>query len=289
MKTPARRFAFHLAAALLCAWLPCGPAAAAGSFHLFDPATPVAVGGSGATEHPTSLGPLFASDLRQVATSPARLGPRGWLATALVVGVLGARLAAERGDVDAEVPEGSAGQRQAAGFFEPLGETGSIAVLGGFLLGGAVGHDARAKEVAIDGAIASLIAGGLITPAIKGIAGRSRPHQAASGTDFHPFGGHASFPSGHTTQAFAVASVIATEYDRRWIAVAAYGSAALVGYARVLHDAHYLSDVVAGALVGTLVGRAVVRTNQRLRGERVTVAPALGRDRAGVAVDVRLP
>ena len=140
-----------------------------------------------------------------------------------------------------------------------------------------------------DGAIASLIASGLITPALKEALGRSRPHQAASGTDFHPFGGRASFPSGHTTQAFAVASVIAGEYDSRWVDVAAYGSAALVGYARVLHDAHYLSDVAAGALVGTLVGRTVVRANSRRRGERVSVAPALGRDRAGVAVDVRLP
>jgi len=62
-----------------------------------------------------------------------------------------------------------------------------------------------------------------------------------------------------------VASVIASHYDQRWVGVSAYGIAALVGYARMTDDAHYLSDVVAGAVIGTTIGKLVVRTNQRAR------------------------
>lgn len=287
MTAPTRRLPFRVAAAALSLGLAGYPAAAEESFHLFT-ASPAIVPQAASTDADTpTFGHLLYSDLRHVATSPARLRLRGWLATAAVVGVLGARVAGEHGDVDAETPEGTAAERRVASAFEPLGDKGSIAVLGTFFLAGAARHDPRAKEVAADGAIASLIASVLVTPALKEIFGRSRPRQAASATDFHPFSSRASFPSGHTTEAFALASVIAGEYDSRWVDAAAYGSAALVGYARVLHDAHYVSDVMAGALVGTLVGRAVVSHNRRLRGDRLTFAPMLGPEGAGVTARVR--
>ncbi len=234
---------------------------------------------------PTSR--LLLEDLRWVATSPARLGWRGWTATVLVGGALAGWMGSEHGDVDTEGLEGSPIGRRVADVFEPMGAEGSLAVLGGFWLYGAARHDDHARHVALDGALASVVASGLVTPLLKASFGRSRPRQAADSTDFHPFGGHASFPSGHTTQAFAVASVIAAESRSRWVDVAAYGSAAAVGYARVLHDRHYVSDVAAGALIGTLVGRAVARHNQALRARRVAVEPWVG-PRGGLGLAVTL-
>src|ERR1044072_4823379 len=62
------------------------------------------------------------------------------------------------------------------------------------------------------------------------------------------FDGGNSFPSGHSTQAWAVATVIANEYhDRRMVQVAAYGAATAVSVARFTGQKHYLSDVVAGS------------------------------------------
>lgn len=227
-------------------------------------------------------------DLRQVFTSPVRLHRRGWGAAAVALVGLAAMMGSEHGDAHPDAPEGSASQRQVASAFEPLGAEGSFAVLGAFALVGAVGHDRHAQHVALDGAIASLIASGMITPALKESFGRHRPPDSADATDFQPYSGNASFPSGHTTQAFALASVIATEYPRPWVEAASYGSAALVGWARVLHDRHYVSDVAAGALVGTLVGREVALHNELRRGDRVAVAPMLGPDRgAGLALDLR--
>jgi membrane-associated phospholipid phosphatase len=231
---------------------------------------------------------LLKADFKRVLSSPRRLHRKGWAAVALTFAALGAGISEEHGDTDLEGEEGSHFERQVADTFEPMGAEGSLAVLGAFYLAGTRPHNRRARSVAVDGAIASLIAGGVISPVIKEALGRSRPRDSESGTDFHPFSGNASFPSGHTTQAFAVASVIATEYRSPWIKTAAYTTASLVGYARVLHDRHYVSDVVAGALLGTLVGRTVVRHNRWLRGGALEVSPILGGGNAGVAVSVHL-
>ena len=60
-----------------------------------------------------------------------------------------------------------------------------------------------------------------------------------------------------------VASVIATHYDdTRWVPMVSYGIAGLVGVERIASDNHWLSDVLAGALIGTLVGREVVVFNR---------------------------
>ena len=102
-----------------------------------------------------------------------------------------------------------------------------------------------------------------------------------SSTSFHPFSGSDnSFPSGHATQAFAVASVISAHSDQVWVSVTAYTIAGLVGFARMYHNAHWTSDVTAGALIGTFVGRGVVALNKRLRSGdktiRVAFSPLMG-------------
>ena len=111
-----------------------------------------------------------------------------------------------------------------------------------------------------------MIASKAITPALKKLTQRERPN-----------GGDAdAFPSNHATQAFAVATVIATHYDdRRWVKWAAYGIATGVGISRIYHDAHWTSDVLAGAAIGSFVGTTVAETT---RGERArwNVTPIRG-------------
>jgi hypothetical protein len=62
-----------------------------------------------------------------------------------------------------------------------------------------------------------------------------------------------SFPSGHTTSAFAFAAVIGTEHEWYW-AVPAYTLAAVVAYSRINDNAHRVHDVVAGATIGLSYG-----------------------------------
>ncbi len=217
---------------------------------------------------PPRLGELLKLDARQVLGAPVDWSAGQWGIAAATVGGLAALAAHEHGDVGSEADDGHPAVTRA----DVLGAQGSFAVLGGFYLAGAALHDDHAKGVAVDGAIASLFAAGIITPALKEIVGRSRPHQSASGHDFSPFSGAASFPSGHATEAFAVASVVASEYSSPWVKGVAYGLAGLVGVARVERDAHYVSDVLAGGLIGTLVGREVAHTNQARRGELTVVS-----------------
>ena len=74
-----------------------------------------------------------------------------------------------------------------------------------------------------------------------------------------------SFPSGHTTVAFAAAASVTSEVQRIWpghtwfVAPVMYGGATLVGLSRMYHNKHWASDVVLGAGIGTFSGIKVVR------------------------------
>jgi membrane-associated phospholipid phosphatase len=156
----------------------------------------------------------------------------------------------------------------------PFGAEYSLAVLGGFYVGGEIFKDPRSKAVALDGLAASIIASGLIDQSLKHAIGRSRPNKGRGPYDFHPFSGSDSFASGHTTQAFAVATVISEHYESLGVKVTSYGLASAVGYSRMNSDAHWASSVLAGAAIGTFVGEVVVRFNNGHR--HVAMMPLIG-------------
>ena len=101
---------------------------------------------------------------------------------------------------------------------------------------------------------------GIIAYAGKYIIGRERP-TAGNGPyrfNFINFDDN-SFPSGHTTEAFMWATVIADTYadDTHGISYLAYPVAALCGAARIYKNEHWPSDVLAGAVIGVVTGKAV--------------------------------
>ncbi|MDE2306247.1 MAG: phosphatase PAP2 family protein, partial [Gammaproteobacteria bacterium] len=94
---------------------------------------------------------------------------------------------------------------------------------------------------------------------LKFAAGRERPNQTTDPNLWRH--GGASFPSIHATAAFAIGTVLAESgNDRyRWVRrILGYGIAAGTGYERLKHNAHWLSDVVAGAALGIASGRFAV-------------------------------
>jgi membrane-associated phospholipid phosphatase len=113
---------------------------------------------------------------------------------------------------------------------------------------------------------------GITTTILKGVAGRARPFVSLD-TNPHDFhfgrgftnGNLQSFPSGHTTAAFALASTVTSESQRWWphqtwiVAPAMYGAATLVGLSRMYNNRHWASDVALGAAIGTFSGIKVVR------------------------------
>jgi len=72
------------------------------------------------------------------------------------------------------------------------------------------------------------------------------------------------FPSGHTTIAFAAATVFAMEYrDKPLVPIIAYSVAGLIGLSRITENRHWLTDVCAGAVLGYFTGRQVVNNYHR--------------------------
>jgi membrane-associated phospholipid phosphatase len=108
----------------------------------------------------------------------------------------------------------------------------------------------------------------ILTTVMKDLDRRLLPDQVQSHSDFSDtwFLGHGrvvrgtgSFPSGHTIAAFSIATVFADRYPRpRWHRWLAFGLAGLVGCSRIPLQAHYPSDVFAGAVLGYTIAHYVV-------------------------------
>lgn len=129
-----------------------------------------------------------------------------------------------------------------------------------FYLVGRATKNARARETGLLGAEA-LINGEIVSNALKLVTQRPRPRIDNASGEF--FDGGRSFPSGHATSAWSMATVIAYEYGkhRPLVRVAAYGLATAVSISRYTGRNHFLSDVLVGSAVGYGIGRYVYRTH----------------------------
>lgn len=94
-----------------------------------------------------------------------------------------------------------------------------------------------------------------------------------------------SFPSGHTSQAFAAATFMHKEYGKIsiWYSVGAYSVATTVGVMRVLNNRHWASDVLVGAGIGILSTNMIYLTHQykwgknpRKKGHQTMLLPTYG-------------
>ncbi|MBS1651975.1 MAG: phosphatase PAP2 family protein [Bacteroidetes bacterium] len=76
-----------------------------------------------------------------------------------------------------------------------------------------------------------------------------------------------SFPSGHTTAAFATATTLSLSYKKWYVAVPAYLYAGFVGYSRMRLGMHYPTDVLAGAVIGAGFGILTWKLDQLIFGK----------------------
>lgn len=85
-----------------------------------------------------------------------------------------------------------------------------------------------------------------------------------------PDGSQYSFPSGHTANAFAGATLLSIEYgqNHKWVPYAAYAVASGVGVMRLVNNKHYISDVLFGAGLGILSIKAAYWTHNYHWGKR---------------------
>jgi len=119
----------------------------------------------------------------------------------------------------------------------------------------------------------AVIGANIVTGVVKLAVGRARPyvtgdsnaHSFALGRGLRRGDAYQAFPSGHATAAFAFAAALSAEGRHRWPETnritepLAYTVASFVALSRVYHDRHWASDIVMGAGVGFVTGRALVR------------------------------
>ena len=184
-----------------------------------------------------SLFTTLPKDLRRLPTVPNGLWLGGAGALALAVH--------PKDRTITQQASGALGLEEVLDSGEPLGDglVQASGALGAYL----VGRFANRPDVAIVGADlvrAQIITAG-ITRGIKVAANRQRPD-----------GSKYSFPSGHAASSFATATVLERHFGWK-VGLPAYGLAAYVAGSRLSENRHYLSDVIFGAGIGIVSGRAV--------------------------------
>ena len=135
---------------------------------------------------------------------------------------------------------------------------GVAGVTGGFYLVGRATGNAKARETGVLSAEA-LIDGIIVGQALKAITQRKRPLDQPGEAKF--FNGGVAFPSGHSVNAWAVATVVAHEYDNLPVQISAYSLAGLVSVSRFTGRRHFLSDIFVGGAIGYGIGRYVYRAH----------------------------
>ena len=181
----------------------------------------------------------------------------------IAAGFAGGLFAHSSGDQELAAWAGRAGDTEYADVGMVIGDgwtQGGLALVTYAI--GAASHKARVTHIGSDLIRAQLL-NGLLTTSLKISVDRTRPT-----------GGTHGFPSGHTSAAFTTAAVLGGHFG--WKAgVPAYALAGFVGWTRVRDHVHFLSDVVVGGAIGTVVGRAVA-AGHRDRSWSLAPAPVAG-------------
>jgi membrane-associated phospholipid phosphatase len=218
-----------------------------------------------ATPSPTLESRFFRNilrDQRAIWTFPFRVGhdEMKWL---VPLGLSAAALTATDRYTAGELAEGG-GHSTRLRISKDVSYGGSFYATGGiaatFYIIGRASHNPRARETGLLGAEA-LIDSGIVAQVLKLASQRPRPLIDDASAEF--FDGGSSFPSGHATSAWSLATVIAYEYGRRrpLVRFTAYGLASAVSLSRYTGRNHFLSDVLVGSAIGYGIGRYVYRTH----------------------------
>jgi len=129
---------------------------------------------------------------------------------------------------------------------------------------GLFGKSEQIRRAGLNSAV-SIVYAGILTTTIKVLLGRHRPYLNDGNRSFSPFSfdnDNNSFPSGHTTVAFAFSTAMAESFDNTYWSIFWYSLAGMTAASRIYHDQHWLSDTFLGAAIGYGIGKFVSGGNE---------------------------
>ena len=229
------------------------------------------------------------SDTGYALTSPWRWNNSDWATASLVAGVTGVFFMLDD-EIKSELQDSrSSTTDDLSDFFEPFGNgTYSFPALVGFYLYGRFGENEKMERTALLAAESFLVTG-LFTTVLKVSIGRHRPSKNNNSSAYDgPNTSNKSFPSGHTSTAFAIATVVANEYEEvPLVAPISYGIATLTGLSRINDNQHWASDVFFGAALGYFTSKTILRLHSNKKGRHFTIYPRAGFRSGGLVLSSR--
>lgn len=106
---------------------------------------------------------------------------------------------------------------------------------------------------------------GVITTSLKFAVHRERPFKTHSDITKYSVAGSLSFPSGHTSAAFSIATSISLAFPKWYVVAPSLLWASIAGYSRMYLGVHYPSDVIVGAVIGAGTSYLCHKANQWIR------------------------
>ncbi len=207
----------------------------------------------------------YISDIKSILISPSHWQRSDWIKTSLIVRIT-AGLYTQDQKIQNWVQENrSSVSDRVSEFAKPFGDGRyTLPGLGALYLYGHLFEDEKAQRSALL-SLKSFVISGLFVQALKFTGHRHRP---SSADPYNTWDGpsfsisNLSFPSGHSSSAFAIATVIASEYgDKAFVPPLVYGIATLTALSRVNDNVHWASDVFFGAVIGYFTAKAIIALN----------------------------
>jgi membrane-associated phospholipid phosphatase len=231
----------------------------------------------------------YGRDFKAVVFAPAHWGRSEWGKAALTLGTIAVLMHEDEHIARTIQNHRNSQTNSIARAVTPMGGGRALQLSVAMIAVGLLSKNEGLRDTGRDSLEAELIAAGVITPVLKRTFGRARPNAVPQDAyNFHPFSSRDSFPSGHATNAFALASAVAGHSDGWVIPTVAYTVASGVAFARMNDNVHWASDVFAGAVIGTATGRTIARRHRAQRGQRAdwTVLPIVTNRGAGFIVRI---
>lgn len=176
----------------------------------------------------------------------------------------------------ASIRNGSGFQSSMQSYSNVVSTRNAVALVAGFGAVGLFADSQRERDTSLM-LLESVLTSAVWTEALKNLTRRERPREIeGNDSDWagpgHVFaddpvsGGLLSFPSGHASGTWAMATVLAHQYPEHGIVpAAAYTAATAMSYSRIVVSAHWLSDVALGALIGYGCARQVMSAQRDRR------------------------